>query len=488
MILSLTLPRSSRSLAVPRVPAGALGLFMCLAGALAVLRPPLDPDLGWHLRTGQIILASHRIPTTDPFSYTKLGAPWVEHEWLWQAGVAALHAIAGNLGIVLGNGATVGASLALLYLQLRLRHVAPVFAAAGIGVALIDLAVYAEARPAEVVALFSALFLYIFERYRCHRDWRWLLAVPAGELVWANCHGSFLLGLLLCAVYGLAALWETRRWAALIPWALTGLGAAVASVVNPLGINLYRFTLAASQLSVNRRLVNEWRPPDFRSAEFAPILVTLLLLLALPAFLRVAPRGRAPQMLLVVGALAVLQSQQFILFFAVIAAPIIGELLEQAWPRAALATISRVSAGALGLVLAGLALVGPAAHLTPAAYRQTLAQGYPVDAVDFIERHELQGPMWNGFDWGGFLIGALPRLPVFVDGRTEMYGETFEADAVDMETGVKPIAPVLDEYGIKLVLVDVHTNLADEMTDLPGWHEAYRDSLAAVFTRGDEAS
>jgi len=483
---ALPLRRSSGlSLAWPRFPASLLGLFICLAGGILVLRPLLDPDLGWHVRTGSLILATHHIPTVDPYSFTKAGAPWVEHEWLWQVAAAALNALGGQTAIVLANGAAVSGVLAFIYLRLRTRRIEPAYAAAGAGVALANLAVYAEARPGQVVALFTAAMLFGFERYRRGGNWRWLGVAPAAELLWANSHGSYVLGLLLCGLYGLAALWETGRWGALAPWALTGAAAVAASLINPLGVGLYRFTLGASQLSVNRQLVHEWKPPDFSDLSFAPILLTVLLLLALPAFLRVSPRGRAQQLLLVAGAGGALQSQQFILFFAVAAAPLAGELLQEAWPSRALTRLSAGSAVALALTLLGLTLAGPVTRLTPGAYHQAVAADYPVDAVAFIEAHQLAGPMWNEVDWGGYLIGALPRLPVFVDARTEMYGQRFEAETAAITFGTKPVAPVLQQYGIKLAMVNTHGAVAGELRALPGWRQAYSDKLAAVFVRAD---
>jgi hypothetical protein len=429
----------SQGFALPRFPASLLALFICIAGGLAVLRPVLDPDLGWHLRTGQLIAATHHIPTVDPYSFTRLGAPWVEHEWLWQLAVAAEDAIGGQVAIAVANGLVVAGVLALIYLRLRTRHVTTAFAAAGAGVALANLVVYSEARPGEVVAVFTALLLFAFDRYGRSGNWRWLILAPLSEMAWANSHGSYGLGLLLCAVYGVAALWETRDWRATVPWAATAMVAAAASLVNPLGIGLYRFTLAASQLAVNRQLVHEWKPPDFRDLSFAPILVTVLLLLALPAFLHVRPRGRAQQLLLVTGAAATLLSQQFILFFAVTSAPLVGELLQEAWPGQKISTLSWRSVVALALTLCGMGLAGPVEHLTPSTYRQAVAADYPVDAVAFIEQRQLPGPMWNELDWGGYLIGALPRLPVFADARTEMYGNAFEMDAADVIFGTQPI-------------------------------------------------
>src|SRR4051794_34084904 len=82
--MSLALATGSTAWPRLRLPAGLMGLAVCLIAVAALFQPALDPDLGWHLRTGQLILASHAIPRTDPFSFTRAGAPWVEQEWLSQ--------------------------------------------------------------------------------------------------------------------------------------------------------------------------------------------------------------------------------------------------------------------------------------------------------------------------------------------------------------------------------------------------------------------
>lgn len=479
--LAAAQPSAARRAAI-RVPAGFLGIFVCLAGSLAVLRPVLDPDIGWHVRTGQLILASHVVPTTDPYSFTRLGAPWVEHEWLWQVAAALLDMAGGRSAIAVANGLAVGLVLGLIYMTLRDRGVAAAFAAAGTATGLAVLAVYAEARPGMVVGLFSAGFIFAFERYRRSGNWKWLCLAPAIELLWANMHGSYILGLALCGCYGLGAVWETRRWRSLTTWLATGSAAVAASLLNPLGPNLYRFTLGASQLSVNRQLVYEWQPPDFRLLTFAPVFAGIVLLLAMAIFGRVAPRSRTAQLLLVAGCAGAMESQQFILFFAVAAAPLAGEMLQQVAPRAP-RTISAPSAMVMAIMLAGLTLAGPVMHLNPAAARQAIAQNYPVDAVEYVEQQHLEGPLWNEFGWGGYLIGALPRIPVFADGRTEMYGNDFELEVARVTFGEQPAAPLLDRYGVQLALVKADSPVVSQLEAAPDWRRVYSDNLAVVLVR-----
>src|SRR5437870_12369764 len=104
---------ASRPLAIrwPRFGHLMPAALTILAGVAACLHPALDSDLGWHLRSGQLILATHHIPRTDPFSHTRLGAPWVDNEWLWEWALAALNSAGGLLALVLANSLLVGLTL-----------------------------------------------------------------------------------------------------------------------------------------------------------------------------------------------------------------------------------------------------------------------------------------------------------------------------------------------------------------------------------------
>ena len=130
----------------PTIPATVLGWFAVLLGMTLMLRPPLDPDLGWHLRTGQLILATHQIPHADIYSYTAHGAPWVDQEWLWEAVMASVYAVAGVPGVVLMGSLIVGMSIALVWAILRLRGTSAVLAGGGALISLLNLTPVADWR------------------------------------------------------------------------------------------------------------------------------------------------------------------------------------------------------------------------------------------------------------------------------------------------------------------------------------------------------
>src|ERR1700686_2551892 len=91
-----------------------------LAGPLSN-RPLADPDIGWHIRTGELILATHSLPRTDPFSSTMQGQPWFAWEWLYDILLGILHRDGGLNGVVWLCGLLVAAIFALLLSQLLQR-------------------------------------------------------------------------------------------------------------------------------------------------------------------------------------------------------------------------------------------------------------------------------------------------------------------------------------------------------------------------------
>ena len=63
--------------------------------------PVVDPDIWWHLRTGQWIVDHAQVPATDPFSAYGVGKPWVAYSWLFEILVYALFTKLGLMGILL---------------------------------------------------------------------------------------------------------------------------------------------------------------------------------------------------------------------------------------------------------------------------------------------------------------------------------------------------------------------------------------------------
>ena len=170
-------------------------LLIVFAGAL-VIAAPSDVDYWWHLKTGQWI-AAHGIPRVDPFSHTAEGRIWIDHEWLQQWLIQALDQRLGYAGPMLLYGAIQAATSLLVWRLIREHGAGRLLALILLLAFFLCAAATWGVRPQIVAALLLAVQLLILGRHRRAPDSRsrrlWWLPLLIG--LWANLHGSFLLGL-----------------------------------------------------------------------------------------------------------------------------------------------------------------------------------------------------------------------------------------------------------------------------------------------------
>jgi len=169
---------------------------------------------------------------------------------------------------------------------------------------------------------------------------------------------------------------------------------------------------------------------------------------------------------------------------------------EVGWMRPLLEASGRPLAGGRMLSLLNwllLALIVVAAlvklyfPLAPGVVEKSLRGSLPEGAVAYVQTEHPPGPMFNSYNWGGYLLFTLwPDYLVFVDGRTDLYDDAFLRQYLSIHAAEEGWQEALDEYGIQLVIVEVNSMLAKFMRIDPVWQETYRDDTAAVFTRETE--
>src|SRR6266436_7226377 len=234
-------------------------LFWSLLAGPLLNRPLADPDIGWHIRTGELILATHSLPLTDPFSSTMQGQPWFAWEWLYDILLGILHRACGLNGVVWLCALLVAAIFALLLSQLLQRGTGLLLAIVLMLLAEAASAIHLYARPHIVSWLFSLLWFVVLEHWERGERWdrreqgslpRWMpWFFPASMLLWVNLHGGWLFGIAMLGIYTLASFVEIvrlrdafaamraahRAWAMAVAWAAS----AVATLGNPFGWRLH---------------------------------------------------------------------------------------------------------------------------------------------------------------------------------------------------------------------------------------------------------
>lgn len=444
-----------------------------------------DPDVWWHLRTGQWILQHSAVPRTDPFSSFAAGKPWAAYSWLFELLVQELFAHLGLVGIVAYTSLMLLAITVALYRLARRRQTS--FSAA---ILLVYLACFSMShlytpRPWLFSILFFILELDILMRVRGSGRTRQLAWLPLLFLLWANLHIQFVDGLI---VLGLACLQSflpkqyrlfpegvsrTKLFAAL-------LGAVLGTLGNPYGWHIYGIAHElASQTGVLNKL-QELQAVPFRD----PVDWSFLVLALITGTVMAWQRCRQPfEWMLFLFALVVgFRSQRDVWVLAAVATAILPPTLQLATRRRRLSLDAYSSlwpaAGAFLVVL--FSLWSLARH--PHRLETTLAAALPVHALDFVASQHLGGPVFNDYTWGGYLIWRL-GLPVGIDGRAALYGDT-RIDHLDALWDGQPQweqDPELGKAG--MIIGPVRSPLSQLLRMDPRYQLTYEDHLAVVFLR-----
>jgi len=327
------------------------------------------------------------------------------------------------------------------------------------------------------------------------RGRRWLLALPPLFAVWVNCHGSYVLGLGVLGIFWICSFFDLRAGSLVCEaWrredrrllGVTCFLCAGALLLNPVGIRLliYPFDVFVNQ-SGSMAFVSEWRPLDLEDGRAAGLFAVAGVVFLL-ALLRRGELRLEELLLLTVGVGMAIRHQRMLFVFGILAAPILSRLLAGFWERYDPRRDHRAANGVL--ILAVFAVICAAFPDHENIERQ-VAKASPGQAVEFIRRTALQGPMLNEYGFGGFLIWALPEQKVFIDGRGDIYDWTgvFGEAARWAMIEENPML-LLDKYKINFCLLRRTAPMAQVLPFLPGWKKAYSDDLAVIFVRSDKAA
>jgi hypothetical protein len=322
------------------------------------------------------------------------------------------------------------------------------------------------------------------------RDWLWSL-VPLFVL-WANLHGSWLIGLALFVVYCVAGLVEgtlgriqVSRWSAMQLRKLIVVGAlcVVGLFINPYGYRLvfYPFNFAFQQkLNVGR--VEEWASLDFHTVRGKMFFAILAAVIALGLARR--RRWRLDELaFLLIAFYAALTYSRFLFLAAIVVTPLLAGELDFFPPYDSRTDKPWLNAILITAIVAGCAWQFPSEDLL---WRDT-ARDYPAKALPVLRSLPPGRRVFNDYLWGGYLIWNVRDMPVFVDSRVDIfeYNGVFAdyLDALDM----KDTLAILNKYDICYVLFRRQSALAYLLSNTPSWQAQYQDDTTVLFERRNDS-
>ncbi len=473
-------------------------LFMLLF-ALAT-RIPLDTDTWWHLRAGEHMVENRAIIQGDPFSYTRAGEVRVQADWLSQVVLYGLWSVAGVWGLALFTSVLATGGMWLLYRASEgssyMRAFVMILGAAAASV-------FWSPRPQMFSFFLTTFVIYILALYKRRGiDHLWWV-VPVMWL-WAHLHGGYFLGLLvLFGTLGGEILNHLLRSRSphviardrLPKLAVVSVLSVFGFVIHPAGTRILMLPFETFTMGSLRAFIQEWNPPDFAQPSVWPfLLLGVLTFVLLIRHWRTLDWTEAA-LLLGSGYLAVTSARN-VAFFSTLATPILtyhlAALMQaRGWK---LETVRRPTAGMVRLnqILLAVVALGVVAKillaLNPALVDEAERDIFPVDAVAYLNEAQPlgsppEGRMFNDYNWGGYLMMYAPQHQVYIDGRTDLYGDVVN-EYVQILRGDEGWQQKLDRYDVRLVLIPPESPLAEALRSEPGWEETYTDDLASVFVGG----
>ena len=439
----------------------ALGLPIGLASAPRAFG---DGDTAWHVAVGQWIIQHGKIPTTDQFSFTFFGKPWVAMEWPADVIFASAFHFAGYAGLAAITAAAIMALNTIVLLYLRSR-IGPFGLVIVILTADVVLSAFMLARPHVLVwpllAGWTVLLAKSTETGRPPPLWSALLLI-----LWTNLHGSFPVAAIIGGCLALDAL-IVAQWKTLRQWLLFAAVCAVAICLNLNGLDGLLQPFRVAQLKT-LNLIGEWQPtiPRFTPQFYAALLMVLGILFWRGVRI---PVGRL-LLLLAMLMLAFMQLRHQS-WLAIVAAVLIPPLLGKKTETTGKSLPVLAAAVPLLLVRALWPLTPPESVSNP---RGLLAH---------VPAELRTQPVFNEYSFGGPLI--LAGIRPYIDGRSEMYGDAFMNDYTEITHGDwGRFDRAVKRYNIRWTILPAgEFKLREELDRSPEWRRVYADKVGVIHVR-----
>ena len=491
-------------------------------------RAVYDPDIWWHLRAGEWVLQNRAVPRFDWLSIAGTGKPWVLYSWIFDSGIAFLYRSFGLLGPIVVYPVVVilliSAVLWILTRELGLGFRGRCLVLAGV---LVAIAPVCSPRPGLCSILLFTLELCVLLYVRRTKSTRVLWTLPLLFALWANIHVQFVYGLLVLALFAIEpwvdptlrrflgderdeersrvsgtftsrsqpAVAETKvlrkpEGAGNFSWEVVLLVdrrvtllqilavSLTATLVNPYFVRLYEALLGLITQAGQYRYISELQPPTFGNVNGLTELVVILAAWFVIAYRR--DFRWVPMCLLLVGTLLAFRTVRDVWF------GVLASVVAMSFPRTQSATHAAhtrasVILGAILLTIGGTLLIARAHPLSEAELWKDAADEFPVAAVEYVKQQALKGPLYNDWNWGGFLIWNLPQVPVYVDSRTNLSGDETLERSIAVWSGAPDWGNDPALSSARLIIGNVNNPLTSLLRFDPRFRVAYEDTIAVVF-------
>jgi len=482
-----------------------IGVFITLIVFFIALRIPFDTDFFWHLNAGKVMVEQRSPLLTDVFSFTKLNITWVNHSWLSQIVFYLIYKFFGYIGIMVFVAIVATKTMYLIYRSMigssLLKSFLIIFAV------LISAVVWSP-RPQILSLLCFAILTHLLQTYDQTSNIKVLIYIGILFLVWSNLHAGFSLGIIFLILFIIGkfiglfvenanVFSEKKKIRSLF---LLLLICIIIVCINPNGINTWKVQFDTVSINTLQNQIDEWSSPDFHKIEQQPFLWIWLLFVFFLGVTSYKLRIQEILPILAFGYLGFIAKRNYALF-AIVIFPILSRMIvsffEKNIRESSIFKQWMISIGKRNIVpkpifqkiinyffitLIGLAIFIKISFLGNTivlnAYEDKL---FPARAMSFLNQNPIpKGNLLNSYAWGGYINWKNPEIKVFVDGRTDLFGDLVLKDWVSLVNAELGYEDLLKKYGISWLLIEKESPITARLLE-NGWQVYYSDYDAIIL-------
>jgi hypothetical protein len=463
-----------------------------------------DGDTGYHIRTGEVILQTWRVPKHDIYSLHLPPLKWTAHEWMAEIIMAAIYRIAGLTGIVVFFAFLLAATHWLLYYTLRKKSQDILLCTFIAVLATATSSTHWLARPHAFSLLLTVIWYHLLDRFQ-YKNERTLLYLPLLMLLWVNLHGGYFFGLILlmiyltgnvvCSISGRPEQLQRHRSNVKSLFLILVATAGICAI-NPSGFEILWFPIRVTSDHFLMDRVTEYLSPNFH--DFLPFKFMLLAAISIFALSRSALNLIEVALITLLSYMA-LYSARHIPLFAIVAAPLLlraGASIIDEMPEPFLQfyrnrnrNLTAIDTNLRGYLWPSISAVLVVGLLAAGILRYHFDDKFfPVAAVEFLKKEAVAGNMFNHDEYGDYMIfAAWPHYRVFMDGRSDMYGKTLGSAYLKIANVQPGWKEILGTYDISWIIFDTYSALTAALRDQTDWQPIYSDQVATIFVKKDLA-
>jgi len=461
--------------------------------ALYYMSPSLFfyPDVSWHILSGDYIVEHGKIPDYNIWSSEDTPDKWFNISWLFDVFISQFSSIFGIESVLLLRCAIAATILTLVFGNCYKRSVSLESAILTTFLVSLIFSLSAPIRPQLITFLMIAIFHHILHKNQSSdTPPNILLSLPLLTIIWANCHGGFLVGFLMIGAYGIDTIMNKNKkyFRTLL---FTGILCVISIFINPVGFGIIEGSLRTIS-SDAKSVIGEWQHINIidNARHFLFILILILV-----TNIKIKSATIADKLLTYFWFFLGLSAYRHFPIFAIISAPYLATCINS-FEHEKNENLQKIASNTKNTKFGLLISLIIIAIFIPLSYsvlnKKNIMGINPVfvdngikEASQYILDNYPDNKIYNAYSLGGqILYFSNGELKVFVDGRANTaYNDDIIKSFMKLDQGFPGWEKEISKYEFDLIFANADDRIIQLIKLKGGWKQVYSEKNIVIMIK-----